>query len=205
MDSLIKREIDAREWFVFCDSPAAEQSPYVRDEHAYIIESGKENVWTIDMTADIDVILNKVRKICTDIEVFVSYVWKDREKAQSLIRALVKKDYSVWTPDDALTNGGDSYRSDISDAITRCAYKGFFVILITPDSVSSSFVAQELAAAYSQGASIIPVVLGNPLIPDNIDYYIRDVQRITVRTENDFAQVVDMLNSYVKENIMNNS
>lgn len=93
MDSLIKREIDAREWFVFCDSPAAAQSPYVRDEHAYIIDSGKEKVWTIDMTADIDLILNQVKKICADIEVFISYTRRDREKIQPLIIALAKKTF----------------------------------------------------------------------------------------------------------------
>lgn len=37
LDSLIKREIDAREWFVFCESPAASISPYVAEEHAYIM------------------------------------------------------------------------------------------------------------------------------------------------------------------------
>lgn len=37
LDSLIKREIGARECFVSCESPEAARSPNVRDEHAYIL------------------------------------------------------------------------------------------------------------------------------------------------------------------------
>lgn len=203
LDSLIKREIDAREWFVFCESPEAAQSPYVRDEHAYIIDSGKEKVWTIDMTADIDVILNQVKKICADIEVFISYAHRDREIIQPLISALVKKDYSVWTPEDNLTVG-DAWNKQISDAIIRCSYKGFYIVVITQESVKSSFVANELAFAYSQGAWIVPVVLGNPSILHDICQWLGNFQCVSIKpTEEDFAWVVDMLDSVVKKKIAN--
>ena len=43
------------------------------------------------MTADIDVILNQVRKIYADIEVFISYAQHDREIIHPLISALIKK------------------------------------------------------------------------------------------------------------------
>ena len=45
------------------------------------------------MTADIDLILNQVKKICADIEVFISYTRRDREKIQPLIIALAKKTF----------------------------------------------------------------------------------------------------------------
>lgn len=106
LDSLVKRVIDARGWFVFCESPEAVRYSHVRDELAYIMDSSKEKVWTVDMTADIDVILNQVRMICADIEVFISYAHHDREIIQPLISVLIKKDYSVWTPEDNLTAGG---------------------------------------------------------------------------------------------------
>lgn len=53
LDFLIKRELDAKKWFIFCESLEAARSPYVRYQHAYIIDSGKEKVWKVDMTADI--------------------------------------------------------------------------------------------------------------------------------------------------------
>lgn len=203
LDSLIKREIDAREWFVFCESPEAARSPYVRDEHAYILDSGKEKVWTIDMTADIDVILNQVRKICADIEVFISYIHHDREIIQPLISALLKKDYSVWMPEDNSTAGHMSSKQ-ISDAIIRCTYKGFYIVVITQESVKSSFVAKELAFAYSQGALIVPIILGYPRIPEDMFRWLGHVQRVSINpTEEDFTWVVDMLDSVVKKKIAN--
>lgn len=201
LDSLIKREIDAREWFVFCESLEEAQSPYVRDEHAYIINSGKDKVWTIDMTSEIDLILDKVRKICADIEVFISYARCDRDIIQPLINAIADKDYSVWTPEDNL-QAGDQWDKQISEAIIRCAYKGFYIVVITQESIKSSFVEKELAFASSQGAWIIPVVIGMPELPNDIMRWVGDYQQIPVEsTENDFAWVVDMIDSVVRKKI----
>ena len=201
LDSLIKREIDAREWFVFCESPEATKSPYVRDEHAYIINSGKDKVWSIDMTAEIDLILDKVRKICADIEVFVSYVHCDRDIIRPLINAMLDKDYSVWTPEDNL-KAGDQWDKQISEAIIRCAYKGFYIVVITQESIKSSFIKEEIAFASSQGAWVIPVVIGTPELPNDIMRYIEKYQQIPVEpTENDFAWVVDMMDSVVRKKI----
>ena len=41
LEGLIKREIDSRDWFVFCESDAARKSQYVNMEKEYIIKSGK--------------------------------------------------------------------------------------------------------------------------------------------------------------------
>lgn len=59
---LIKREIEAREWFVFCESPEAKKSPNVALEHSYILNSGKDKIWSIDMTQDINSILIMSKK-----------------------------------------------------------------------------------------------------------------------------------------------
>ena len=203
LDSLIKREIDAREWFVFCDSPDAAKSPYVRDEHAYIINSGKDKIWTIDMTVDIESILDKVRKICADIEVFVSYANSDRDKIQPLINALTKKDYSVWTPErNNLLE--DSLYSQVSDAILRCSYQGFYIVVITQESLNSSFVEKELAFASSQGAWIVPIVLGEVNMPDGIRSWLGKTNKMHLEpNEDDFAWVVSGIDNVVNRKIAN--
>ena len=98
LDNLIKREIDARQGFVFCNSQAAEKSLYVQKEHRYI-NSRKDKIWSLDMRADIDMILQQVRKISADIEVFVSYSHQDSRVGELLTQVLVAADYSVWTPE----------------------------------------------------------------------------------------------------------
>jgi hypothetical protein len=206
LDSLIKREIDAREWFVFCESPEAAKSPYVRDEQAYIINSGKDKVWKIDMTADIDSILDKVRKICADIEVFVSYANHDRDKIQPLIEALVRKDFSVWNSEDNLKLGDNWEKQipDVPDAIIRCTYQGCFIVVITQESMKSSFVKHELEFAFSQGAWIVPIVLGNPEIPDDLRWWLGTYQCLHVDPrKQDFAWVVNTLEDMLKKKITN--
>lgn len=171
LDSLIKREIDAREWFVFCESPAASESPYVAEEHAYIVDSGKEMIWSLDMTQDIETILRKVRQICKDIEVYISYSCADMKAANLLADLFSEKDFSVWTPDSML-NPGMNWADEIGGAIQRCSYEGFIILLISENSMSSDWIEKEIAMItnYSGGDNIIPVILGDVTIPATETY-----------------------------------
>ena len=49
IEDLIKREIDAREWFVYIDSPNARASGWVRKEREYIASLGSKQIITIDL------------------------------------------------------------------------------------------------------------------------------------------------------------
>ena len=171
LDSLIKREIDAREWFVFCESPAASISPYVAEEHAYIIDSGKEMIWSLDMTLDIETILGKVHQICKEIEVYISYTHEDQKAANVLASLLSEKDFSVWTPDSMLKLRMN-FAKEIDDAIQRCSYGGFVILFISKNSIESNWIEQELATItnYTGGETIIPIVLGDVVIPDTDTY-----------------------------------
>lgn len=171
LDSLIKREINAREWLAFCESPAASESPYVAEEHAYIVDSGKEMIWSLDMTQDIETILGKVRQICKDIEVYISYSYADQKVANMLADLLSGKDYSVWTPDSRL-KPGMNWAEEIGGAIQRCSYEGFVTLLISSNSIKSDWVEREVAmlTSYTGGEDIIPVILGDVSIPDTDIY-----------------------------------
>lgn len=116
------------------------------------------------MTEEWDAIATKIHKICTDLEVFISYVHHDRKVAEVLRTLLIEKDYSVWTAEDNL-NIGACWEKQISKAISRCAEQGFYILLISEDSLKSQFVEKELEYATSQGAWIIPVVIGDTVLP----------------------------------------
>ncbi len=202
LDSLIKREIDAREWFVFCESPAASESPYVAEEHAYIVDSGKEMIWSLDMTQDIETILKKVRQICKDIEVYISYSHADQKVANLLADLLSEKDFSVWTPDSVL-KPGMNWAEKIGGAIQRCSYEGFVILLISAQSIKSDWVEQEIAMItnYTGGEDIIPVILGNVSLPDTDTYRwlapYRYVLPANPRKE-DFLPLLDEIRKRVK-------
>lgn len=200
---LIKREIEAREWFVFCESPEAKKSPNVALEHSYILNSGKDKIWSIDMTQDINSILYNVKKICTSIEVFISYSHKDHELIKPLINTLVEKDYSVWT-DENIKPSSKSFEEQISDAIYTCSKRGFYIIVISDNSTDLRYVKNELNFAYANGATIIPIVLGSPHISTDILFYISRYQYISVDLLNiDYDLVINKIETTVKNKILN--
>lgn len=51
---LIKREIDARIWFIYCKSKNSEESKWVKSELNYVYKQRKENVLTIDLDFCLD-------------------------------------------------------------------------------------------------------------------------------------------------------
>lgn len=200
---LIYREIDAREWFVYCKSPEAENSDNVLRERQYIERSGKNKIWMLDMTEEWDAIATKIHKICADLEVFISYAHQDHQVAAVLQRVLIDKDYSVWTPDDNM-NIGDDCGVQIGNAISRCAEQGFYVLLISENSLKSQFVEKELEYATSQGAWIIPIVIGDIVLPQWLERWLGQYFRISEQTiRTDFEKVVAMIDSVMIKKIRN--
>lgn len=200
---LIYREIDAREWFIYCKSPEAENSDNVLRERQYIEQSGKNKIWMLDMTEEWDAIATKIHKICADLEVFISYAHHDRKAAEVLRTLLIEKDYSVWTAEDNL-NIGDCWETQISKTISRCAEQGFYVLLISEDSLKSQFVEKELEYATSQGAWIIPVVIGDTVLPQWLENWLGQYFRISEQTlKTDFEKVIAMIDSGMIKKIRN--
>lgn len=171
LDNLIKREIDAREWFVFCENPLV-HSEWVDMEQAHIIDSGKEMVWSIDMALEENQIIEKVRRICKDIEVYISYSRYDRKIADVLTELLVEKDYSVWITESMIMMG-QNFKDEIEYAINRCSYEGFFILLVTENSVNLGWIEHEigLAILHGSGKRIIPILVGNVKLPVQYEKY----------------------------------
>ena len=200
---LIYREIDAREWFVYCKSPQSEKSDNVLRERKYIEQSGKNKIWMLDMTESWDAIATKIHKICADLEVFISYAPGDRKVAEALRNLLLAKDYSVWTAEDNLKIG-DCWNSQISKAISRCAEQGFYVLLISENSLNSQFVEKELEYATGQGAWIVPVVIGNPVLPRWLDNWLGQYFRVSEQPSRiEFENIVEMIDSVMLKKIHN--
>ena len=67
LEDLIQQEIDARHVFVYCRSPNAEKSKWVKKELEYIRNSGKKRVYEIDLVeafeSSIVKLLNELMKI----------------------------------------------------------------------------------------------------------------------------------------------
>ena len=197
LDNLIKREIDAREWFVFCDSDSARLSEYVQMEMNYIINNNKKNIWSIDMSKPISEIRKTVEDICTKMKVFISFYSSERPIADTLRKELIKRDFEVWEPAVSDTNWKKPFRSAIKDA----AKYGFFISLITKHYSESKIMEWEVMQAMSNGALIIPLVCGDAEIPKYLQH-IQCYKLPCVPRESDIHLVVELIEAILRLNIV---
>lgn len=181
----------------------SENSDNVLRERQYIEQSGKKKIWMLDMTEEGHVIATKIHKICADLEVFISYAHQDRQVADVLRKVLIEKDHSVWTSKDDL-KVGDYWENQISNAISRCAEQGFHVLFISVNSLNSQFVEKELKYATGQEARIVPVVIGNPVLPRWLDSWLGQYFRVSEQPSRiEFENVVEMIDSVMLKKIHN--
>jgi len=75
-----------------------------------------------------------------DYDLFLSHGFKDQEWVCGLVKALSQRNLRVWSDSEAI-KAGDSWREAIDEGIRMSKS---FVTIITPESVSSSFMAAEL-------------------------------------------------------------
>src|SRR5262250_434831 len=92
-------------------------------------------------------------------KVFVSYASSDRSLAEQVFQKLRSMPVDVWS-DDQLTVG-----SNWSDALrSRIRATEFFVLLLTPRTFESSWVQQELGAAWALGKRIVTIATDHRLV-----------------------------------------
>lgn len=195
LDSLIKREIDAREWFVFCESQAASESQYVKMEKDYILRTGRKKVWSIDMSLTTDEIARIVDKICKDIKVFISYRAKEEDFAIRLSNALAERDYDVWTQNDLQTS--NEFIGQISAAIKNTSGSGFFVALVTEGYMDSFGGMYELPEAINNNSRIIALILDDCEVPKILKSH--HWYRLPNRpTDIDILLIVDLIEADLK-------
>lgn len=161
LENLIKREILARDWFVYCESTAAKQSKYVQMERDFVKTCGKKMIWHLNLDEDLTSILEKVKQICCSIQVFISYARADTNLAMQLSKALKMKDFGVWSDNDLIA--GDAWASSINNKIREIAKKGFVILLLTKNSINSRWVDLEAKNAIKNKAKLIVLIFDNVL------------------------------------------
>lgn len=201
LDTLIKREIDSREWFVFCESPSASRSEYVQMEKDYILKQGKQNVWSINMSLSVDAILEKIKEICTLIKVYILCAHSDgHEVYKQLSNALIEKDFDVWNSEQNILSDAEIY-TDIRNIIQKTAEYGFVVVLITDAFMTSKCCLQELEQLFLSNATIIPLVFGKTAVP--IILKKREYFKIPhIPTKEDIGLIVELIEAILQSKII---
>jgi len=144
---LIEREIDARDWFLLCDSPNAQESNNVRHEIEIITTRPDKVFETINIMEDLKPQMGKIESLEKRATVFISHHRQDAQKAESIRQVFEQHDYAVFH-DVADVQLGANWRQQIEDAIREASNKGFFILLLSDKSLTSQWVRTEIKCAF---------------------------------------------------------
>lgn len=200
INELIKREIDARNWFVLCDSENAKKSKWVQSEVEYIKSLSGKKYFHLNVEEPWEKQQNQISQISREVSVFLSSSSKDMELVRSLYEELIKMDFGVIFSNENIKPGMNVVES-IKSGIEKIANEnGYFLLLASSESIKSLFVQQELNTYINefQGNRIIPVLLNdldmnefNATFPQ-VD--LRQICRLSIETfEKDVAHIIQRL------------
>lgn len=110
-------------------------------------------------------------------EIFISHSSKDRALAEAVVRAFENAGYTCWISPRDIPYGVD-YPTAIMEGISQCE---IFLLLVTPNSVNSKDVRNELDNAHRKNKRLVPVLIDNIQLPDVFNYYLSLPQQIRLR------------------------
>ena len=196
---LIKREIDAREWFIFLDSENARKSKWVTLEREYITRTDSKKILTIDLN-DASSVEQALNSMAHGLRIFLSCSHKDTLVARRIRDVLVVKDYLVYD-DSSLSY--DPWESEIANAIEAASQDGCVLVLLTPDSIRSVHVKTELKYALQCGGHVIPVILGDVELPPGLSFLLHGRQQYRLSADPTDQELLDMVEN-ISRNILRN-
>lgn len=187
LDSLIRREIEARTIFLLCDSPNSRAARWVQREVAFIKSLPDRHYEVVDLTLPWraqQAILDRLSKHST---VFFSFAHADIDEVSAIYESLRPYDYSIFFERHDL-QAGDDYQHRTENAIDEALSKGFFVFFASPPALErpTSFQSYELHRALQQRfkygvRNVVPVLIGEPSWRPDLPASISDYQLLDLR------------------------
>lgn len=162
--TLIKDEIDARAWFIYCKSKNAEKSEWVRSELNYVKETNKENQLIIDLDADFNDKgellesakdrVNKMLQVVKELnDLYISYSRYDYDEFRLMYDYASKIGINVFSFANV---SFDLFSQSISNAISNSK---LILCLLSNKSIDSNWVLREIEFAKKNNKIIVPVIL----------------------------------------------
>jgi hypothetical protein len=108
--------------------------------------------------------------------IFISYAHSDTDAVDRLTGRLSDASYDIWIDREDI-RAGDQWRRQIVEAVKAC---DVFIITLSPNSVRSDNVRRELDLAGRAQKTIIPLLIAEVEIPDEMDYQLVGLQRVNL-------------------------
>ena len=162
---VIEAEITARNFFLYCDSPAAENSKWVRKERDAVrtaVSAAPKRIGRIDVSRhELDV--TSLDDFLRTSRVFFSYTRSDRDVVSRYAEALAEAEFNVFR-DELLTAGMD-FKALIEHKIADAARRGWIIVFWSNSSAASDWVRLEIRLAISLGGNVFVVQLDDTEVP----------------------------------------
>ena len=163
LESFLKKEIEARNIFIYCKSKNADNSPWVQKELEYIKSFDNKRLFTIDITLPLRhtlvQLLESITAIIKKNRVFISCSHDNPDKmfGDYLERILIEQNYDVVRFNVLDTTKDHEHKRALAEACT-------FISVISRNSMDSVYCRSELERAlYAYEDS--PATFTNRIIP----------------------------------------
>ena len=191
---LIKREIDAREWFLLVDSENARKSNWVKTEVAYIREKNPKKIVSVSLD-DREGIMPVLNRLSRSMRVFLSYSRKDEPIARAIYDGCIKREFKVFF-DTVSIQTGNSFQNTATESIGKAARQGCVVPIISESTLRSEHMTTELTCALSSEAYILPVIVDGAELPPALSGYLAKIQCYRLKnpvTPEQTEEIVEMI------------
>lgn len=173
LEEFIKREIDARNVFIYCKSKNAEQSKWVQKELQYIKESHARRLYTIDIDLPLNqtlvTLLCSLSELIKQNNIFISCSSRDEQLCSSIKEMLIEKGYNTILRYETMNN-----QEEHDKTVREIVKNGIFLPIITRNYIKSLYCMAELEGAlYSTEYGIKPLIL--PLV---VNYSLRNALKL---------------------------
>jgi len=201
IDDLITREIEARSWFILCDSENARNSRWVQEEVETIKEYPEKTYQEIDLDDPETNLEEELSYLTKKASVFLSYVQADAEFAERIKADLREMDFGVFT--NLEMPSGEDWDSRVEE-FSNASKRGAVLVLLSVASVQTPQQQKELqlvADIINTGGeltNIVPIFIDDPkaiyeALPPTSRQIVDDVQASNDFSFQSFEQNMDLL------------
>jgi hypothetical protein len=192
LDELLKREIEARSFFLLCDSSNSRASRWVQQEVSIISSRRDKTYELIDLNSDWHVQVARMQRLSCKATVFLSYDRENTPEVRNIGSGLAALDYNI-SFDEGILAAGDDLWERIQRGIDEALHHGFFLYFVSPASLKRQTLWQSHELLYALRRSqefapgvpcVVPVVLGDsgpelsPLPADLARHFFIDLRMI---------------------------
>ena len=202
LSRFIKKEIDARDQFILCDSQNARNSEWVQEEVAYIKSKGRV-FQTINLEDSDEEIERNVTDFVNRTKVFLSYSRADYNLASAISQKLREYGYDCWLDTNRIAPGMSIYDS-IKDALDSTIREGFQILLLSESSMNSQWVNKEFEYFHNHGGEkwTIPVRIDSAPLTESIVFKLGGIPICDVSmVSSDIEKANHVLQHLIQKNV----